>query len=72
MAKVIFFPNGNTVFLNMQGEQVSEIQERGWLKEQLSLFEKHGYNPAVMHITLPDGKIAIPFKTKNGWNWKIK
>lgn len=68
---VAFFPNGNQMVFDENGEQIGELQE-SWLL----LWAKHatelGYDVTnIDGLTLPNQQPAKILKTENGFNWQI-
>ena len=72
---VLLFPNGNTAVLDDSGNQIPELQ-KGWMEICLEWMEKHGVNISEIDSIEINfyGQIRKiePFKTINGWNWRIK
>ena len=71
---IMMFPNGNTAFF-VDEKQVPELQV-SWLDLWLEFIESKGFNPEGWKITLPDGRVATPFRvnkerSKSDWNWRI-
>lgn len=67
------FGNGN-MGACIDGQQVPELQTKGWLECWLEWAESIGYNMEGKEIEMNGGAfIAVPFKTGEGkWNWEIK
>lgn len=68
---VTFFPNGNSMVFDEQGNQIPELQE-AWIILWLKHAESLGYDPTeCKDIQLPHGRFAQPFKTSEGnFNWQ--
>ena len=67
---IYFFANGNSVvFINK--EQVPKLQQ-SWLQLFFDHLLENLEDPETFVITLPNGKIARPFKLDDGsYNWEI-
>lgn len=67
--KILFFRNGNSAVFG-HGQQMPDLQVP-WIVLFIQHLEEHGVNPETCEITMPDGSRAHPFRTENGWNWRL-
>lgn len=69
---LIFFPNGNVGAFDDKGEQIGEVQKKGWMQLYFEYLESLGQDPTKIWIEgqLNGGqwKRIVPFKTEWGWN----
>lgn len=69
---IILFPNGNCGVFDVAGQQISELQSKGWMEVYFEWLESKGVDPASVWIEaqLNNGvwKRVMPFKTEYGWN----
>lgn len=72
---VLLFSNGHCACFDKDGEQIGELQEKGWIELWLEWLETKGVNPLEIekieaNINGRDVYIK-PFKTEFGWNYEI-
>lgn len=68
--KVIFFPNGNTICLDDDG-QVPHLQ-KSYMQLYCEFLETQDENPEDFIFLMPNNKLAKAVKTKSGsWNWRF-
>lgn len=68
-----FYPNGNIMAFNEAGEQIQELQAKGWMELFFEFMDSKGYNPAEFTIQSRNNngefKEVIPYKQQDGsWN----
>ena len=67
--EVVFWPHGVTS-TTVGNEQVTYLQ-KPWIEMFFEYLESKGVEPEKQHYVLPNGKRAEPYRTSEGWNWKI-
>lgn len=68
---IIFFNNGNTACFDEKGQQIPLLQ-RPYIGLFCEYLETQGIDPAKIIFTMPDNRLAKPFRTELGsWNWKM-
>lgn len=71
--QIFVFSDGNMAVC-VDGQQVPELQRKGWLGAWLAHAESLGYNPDGWVFNMPEGVAvkAIKQKSKNNrWGWEI-
>jgi len=56
--RVIFFPNGNTMCFDDDGEQVPRLQ-RSWFMLYVAFLESKGIDPLTVKYELPEGPVTL-------------
>jgi len=67
---VVFFPNGNSIVFDKDGEQISELQ-KSWFRLFIKHLDKHKADYENAEILMPDGRKANIINFEGGWNWEI-
>lgn len=71
--KIVLFSNGNTAVFDESGEQVGELQKKGWMELWFEWMELQGvdvrYVKTIEMVVNGKTKYARPFKIADGsWN----
>jgi len=71
---IYFYPNGHVSVLNQDGENIPELQEKGWMQLFFEYLEQKGMDPAAIEFRAmkhDHWMIIKPFRTDYGWNINI-
>lgn len=73
MKSLTFFPNGNVMVFDEAGQQIGELQAKGWMELFFDHMDSKGYNPEEFKILARNNngefEEVIPNKQSDGtWN----
>lgn len=68
--KVTFFPNGNCITFDDDGEQIPELNV-SYVIMHAEKAKALGYDPTEIEYTLVDGARAEVFEIEDGFNYQI-
>jgi len=67
--QIFLFENGN-IFIEKNGKQVPELQ-KPYIEMIIEYIETNNIDPTTVKIRTQWGMCFEPFKTSNGYNWRI-
>ena len=68
---ISFYSNGNTGVFDTKGNPIPELQKSYVLMFAKFLEVDYGIDPLKLIFTMPDGRKAHLFSTKDGYNWRF-